>query len=187
MSKDREYYIKNKEKIKERTREYKKNHLGVYQEYMKEYRSKNRVELKRKNKEYYYKNKERFSTKRKEYSIKNKERIKKYMEGRKVLGLNLIQSRSYYQRKSTEFRYEILSLLGMKCIKCGYDKDIRALQIDHVFSDGYKVRYLGKNRLVYYKGILGEVKEGSKRYQILCANCNFIKRYENNELQWKKY
>src|SRR5882757_4356005 len=34
-------------------------------------------------------------------------------------------------------RREVLDLLGgQRCVHCGYDKDFRALQIDHIHSDG---------------------------------------------------
>jgi len=73
--------------------------------------------------------------------------------------------------------------LGGKCAKCGFD-DYRALQIDHINGDGYKERkskgvgqkYIGNCNTVK-KVCKGELKN----YQLLCANCNWIKRYENNE------
>jgi hypothetical protein len=57
---------------------------------------------------------------------------------------------------------------------------MRALQIDHVNGGGTKERkiYNGQNR---YAIILKRLLENSKEYQILCANCNWIKRYNNNE------
>lgn len=74
-------------------------------------------------------------------------------------------------------RQSVLRLMGYKCVKCGYDSDWRALQIDHIHGCGKKNRVHG---LVFYKKILDSGFEG--KYQLLCANCNFIKRYENNEL-----
>jgi hypothetical protein len=32
-----------------------------------------------------------------------------------------------------------------------------------------------------YRAILREIKAGSKDYQLLCANCNWIKKYEKGE------
>jgi hypothetical protein len=78
-------------------------------------------------------------------------------------------------------RAEILTLLGGKCVKCGFS-DIRALQIDHVNGGGVK-HYKGRSSSIRYnKDILDEIKEGSGKYQLLCANCNWIKRYENGEV-----
>lgn len=76
-------------------------------------------------------------------------------------------------------RLDIISYLGGKCVKCGFS-DWRALQIDHVNGGGSKERVAtcGANMAGYYKRIK-EDKTG--RYQLLCANCNWIKKYENNE------
>lgn len=70
-----------------------------------------------------------------------------------------------------------LKKLGERCVSCGYNKDFRALQIDHVFSDGYKDR--ASNRWRVYSNIVKGID--LHRFQVLCANCNFIKRYENKE------
>jgi hypothetical protein len=82
--------------------------------------------------------------------------------------------KSYYDQ--TE-RMKILDLLGNKCVRCGII-DMRVLQIDHVNSNGYQdVQKWGHGR-PYYKHILDVKGEG---YQLLCANCNWIKRYERKE------
>ena len=82
-----------------------------------------------------------------------------------------IQMRNYLRKK----RNEILFLLGNKCVECNYTG--LALQIDHVNENGCKERKrLGESTLNYYLTILKKIKEGSKEYQLLCANCNFIKR-----------
>ena len=63
--------------------------------------------------------------------------------------------------------------LGNKCKRCSFS-DIRALQIDHVNDDAdYSVI---KNRISLFKEILDDT---ANRFQILCANCNWIKRVEN--------
>lgn len=75
-------------------------------------------------------------------------------------------------------KMSVYDILGMKCVKCGFD-DIRALQIDHVNGGGnreIKVVKINKYRFIFAKLIAG-----SKDYQVLCANCNWIKRVENNE------
>lgn len=77
------------------------------------------------------------------------------------------------------YRYQILKLLGVICKNCGYDKDWRALHIDHVNGNGKRDRKT--NSGTYYKKIKQKILKGSKEYQILCANCNWIKVYENKE------
>mgnify|MGYP001615616281 CR=1 FL=1 len=69
---------------------------------------------------------------------------------------------------------------NLKCIRCGFS-DRRALQIDHVNGGGLKeFRKLGVFRIL--KQIIAMPKEEAiSRYQILCANCNWIKKSENGE------
>lgn len=59
--------------------------------------------------------------------------------------------------------------------------DRRCIQIDHVDGDGKKDRKGGGGRYSMYLRIL---KDTDKKYQILCANCNWIKLVVNGE--WKK-
>jgi hypothetical protein len=67
-------------------------------------------------------------------------------------------------------------------VRCGYDKDIRALQIDHINSDGAEHRKSIKSSYgKYYKAVAME----PERYQILCANCNTIKMTESHERSWQ--
>lgn len=84
-----------------------------------------------------------------------------------------IKSAHDYQIKT---RNKILLFLGNKCSRCGFD-DPRALQIDHINGHGSKDR---KNRgwSKRYKDILCG-KDTS--FQLLCANCNWIKRVEERE------
>lgn len=73
-----------------------------------------------------------------------------------------------------------------QCARCGFD-DIRALQIDHINGGGTnRRRQLGLfGGSHFYKWLqLNKYPEG---YQVLCANCNWIKRTENNETgTWNK-
>jgi hypothetical protein len=66
---------------------------------------------------------------------------------------------------------------GAKCVGCGFE-DHRALNLDHIAGGGSEHRrnspsgtiYLQLKRLGYPEG-----------YQVLCANCNSIKKYTHNE------
>ena len=51
---------------------------------------------------------------------------------------------------------------------------MRALQIDHVQSDGYK-------SISAWPWLLWDICRHPKRYQCLCANCNWIKRHDKHE------
>lgn len=73
-------------------------------------------------------------------------------------------------------RLEIVGILGGECRGCGFD-DIRALQVDHIKGGGTReIREIGNHKI--YRKIRDVGPEG---YQLLCANCNFIKRKENGE------
>lgn len=95
--------------------------------------------------------------------------------------------RKYRKRKWMKIKTEIFYLLDNKCANPfnlphpDWCNDPRCLQIDHVHGGGTKeIKEYGRG-LDYIKKVLKEIKDGSKDYQILCANCNWIKRYENNE------
>ena len=98
--------------------------------------------------------------------------IKKYMHTEK----GRITTRKVFRKAQQKPHIEAINLLGAKCVKCGFS-DVRALQIDHVNGGGMKEsRRLGGMYAVY-KNVLLE----PEKYQVLCANCNWIKRSENKE------
>jgi hypothetical protein len=90
------------------------------------------------------------------------------------------------KQKRANARNELVDLLGGRCAnkKCRWlnrDKtfgctDKQILQVDHVFDDGFIDRKV-KGPYSYWRRVLDEVKNGSKRYQLLCANCNWKKRW----------
>ncbi len=137
------------------------------------------------NKEYYKKNKDKINSKRKKIKVpltdeeielrklKEKQRMKEYnKEYYKADGYN----KKYNQKQ----RIKTLDLLGGKCVRCGFD-DYRALQIDHINGGGHKERKeLGFNGS-FHKNVMNSHSNNENKYQLLCANCNWIKRVENKE------
>lgn len=84
-----------------------------------------------------------------------------------------------YTKKTKE---KIFKILGRVCVKCGFDNPL-ALQVDHVFGDGFKSRKKFKSG---YRGIsinqkLYAIQKSRERFQILCANCHQIKTFESKE------
>ncbi len=106
-----------------------------------------------------------------------------YTEHKKEIRVTREKTKSHRALVSRKLRRErriaVLTLLGGKCVHCGYS-DPRALQIDHINGNGRKEMREGNNssRVYYYKRILNIQGKG---YQILCSNCNWIKKYENKE------
>ncbi len=84
--------------------------------------------------------------------------------------------REYSRKHRKEKRLELFEFLGNQCVKCGFS-NWRALQIDHINGNGCDDRVREIGYLKYYK----KVKENPMTYQLLCANCNWIKKYENGE------
>jgi hypothetical protein len=87
-----------------------------------------------------------------------------------------------YVSKSTQqqrkLREKINAKLGGKCSRCSCD-DPRVLEIDHVNGGGSKELRRGwGGGMSYYYRVL---KDTQNTYQLLCANCNKIKRVEERE------
>lgn len=87
--------------------------------------------------------------------------------------------RTYGRNRHATIRARALVALGGRCCSCGID-DPRVLQIDHVDGGGYREAQ-GLRGSTYLEHVITEVGQGSKAYQLLCANCNWIKRAERNE------
>jgi hypothetical protein len=67
------------------------------------------------------------------------------------------------------------------CIRCGFS-DVRALQLDHKHGGGRKHRLSLPSGNTYLRRLLAlSLDQLTETFQILCANCNTIKRIENNE------
>lgn len=110
----------------------------------------------------------------------------KHQEELKIKNLQWYYKNQEYRRKwahdkRRRLKSEIFELLGNKCCQCG-ENDFRCLQIDHVHGNGNKERKENNNTpLTLYKLYLSKIKAGSNDYQLLCANCNLRKRFENQE------
>jgi len=86
-------------------------------------------------------------------------------------------AREYNARR----RSETVSFYGSKCVRCGFD-DIRALHVDHINGGGGKIRKEGRHGLFeLWKITRDDPLMARETFQLLCANCNSIKRHENYE------
>jgi len=73
----------------------------------------------------------------------------------------------------TDLRSRAVAHLGGACKSCGI-RDARVLCFDHI--DGLKGQKRESQDMV-----LRQVLAGSTAYQLLCHNCNHLKRFENHE------
>lgn len=153
---------------------------------------------------FYQKNKQKYQQLAREYYQNNSEAIKLktrlwYQEAKKdpnfIRSKNLKSKETYLNNREEKsawhkeywkkMRIDLLNFVGnCMCAKCGFS-DYRALHIDHVNGGGVQELKYNK-RTKYPKQYRLLIAESPKNYQVLCANCNFIKRYENNEHRKKK-
>lgn len=69
--------------------------------------------------------------------------------------------------------FEILG--GFICVHCGF-KDHRALDLDHIHGKGALDRKSRKRHDGFFIEIIENPDESKKKFQILCRNCNEIKK-----------
>ena len=66
----------------------------------------------------------------------------------------------------------------MKCIECGFS-DMRALTIDHINGGGVAHAKIVGNGTNFYRWL--KVHNYPEGYQVLCMNCQFLKRYDGDK------
>ena len=119
----------------------------------------------------------------KQYYLKNKEKM---LEQQRVR-LEDPQIKAHKNKKDRErsvlYKAKIYEILGgAKCVHCGYDKDSRALQLDHINGGGRQDRKVHHNHATkYWLAYRNNPQALKDKFQVLCANCNVIKKYETNE------
>lgn len=108
---------------------------------------------------------------------RNKPEYKSKYDG-KWYKLNGARKRAYNKSYNRSIRLKSIELLGGKCHRCGFS-DWRALQFDHTNGGGNRdTKNMSgmKNKVIHDR-----ISSGEHPYQLLCANCNWIKRYEEDE------
>ena len=109
------------------------------------------------------------------YYRRHKEAIKTY---NKVYSLTE-NSKLSHRKYSFKVRSGLVNLLGGKCVDCGYDKDIRVLELDHINNDGNIDRKRFPTSFTLWLYYHTHPEEAKLKLQVLCANCNRIKMYEH--------
>ena len=94
--------------------------------------------------------------------------------------------KKYIKIKANEYnkrnRRSVIDLLGGKCVRCSFN-DWRALQIDHINGKGHEERKVRDFKGQFHNHVKKSFLNNENKYQLLCANCNWIKRYENKEVR----
>ena len=121
--------------------------------------TKDPIKKKQQNQEYYKRKKANILKQQKEYQKSEKGRLRA-----KLCDLKLKHEVIFHYSNGT-----------IQCNYCGYN-DPRALALDHINNDGYKHRKETKNK-VYQWCKNNNFPPG---FQVLCHNCNWIKRTEKN-------
>ena len=136
-------------------------------EYNRKWRAENKEYIRKYMQEWLQKHKEYM----REYRVNNKEHIRE-----------LMRDKPYQKNYLRRIRNSVLEALGAKCVKCGFG-DKRALQIDHINGGGTKERKQKLFKGHFHKHVLKSFLAKESKYQLLCANCNWIKKFENNEIK----
>jgi hypothetical protein len=98
---------------------------------------------------------------------------------------------SYHRDWRRQKRHAVIAHLGGRCVgeNCAWVNedgsrgctDWRCLQIDHIRGGGRQERIIytrSRGTGAYYTDVM---KDKTGKYQLLCANCNWIKKYVNDE------
>lgn len=89
--------------------------------------------------------------------------------------------KKYEQDRRRILKQQLYDMLGMNCNRCGFS-DTRALQLDHIKDDGHTDRKRFAGHLAMVRYYIEHPDEAKLRLQILCANCNWIKRAANGRV-----
>ena len=104
-------------------------------------------------------------------------RYRQSAHGKEIRNKNAKERRQFWRK-------ELFAILGgAKCVRCGYDQDARALQFDHINGGGRKHREKFKVMSAkYYRFHVENPELAKETFQVLCANCNQIKKFDQKEM-----
>jgi hypothetical protein len=109
------------------------------------------------------------------YNNLEKAREQKRISMRKLRSENPEKYNEQSRKAKVREKLKIYVMYGNSCSICGFS-DMRALSLDHIKNDGNIERKEFGERGVYRKA---KSEYRPDLYQILCMNCQFIKRAEH--------
>jgi len=125
--------------------------------------------------EYYRNHHDQLLKKAKEYRTTHLKEITEYQ--RKYRQTHQAQHQEYCRQYMLKLRMSVLQHYCNGDLKCNYcgESRIECLQLDHINNDGYIQRKKMGHRATFYLWLIEN--NYPPGYQILCANCNWYKRY----------
>lgn len=118
-----------------------------------------------------------------EWRAKNREKAREISRAgnAKYLAANPATRRKSARDYNARRRADLMSFFGGKCVICGFD-DFRALHLDHIHGGGNQIRKKGGHGLLdKWRMTRDNPEEARATFQLLCANCNNIKRFDDYE------
>ena len=163
------HYKKNKSVILTKSKEYRLGHRDQIQQYNKLYRLRHLEVLREHDRNYYHANIEKIQ----EYRAKNSRKI-------------VLRAREYRKKNKREVLAHYSNGPEPICAKCN-EINLDLLTIDHIDGNGaQELRELNKKGGTdFYLWLKRE--SYPKGYQVLCYNCNWLKRYKNIETVRSRY
>jgi hypothetical protein len=148
-------------------------------QYNAEWRLKNKELLRTYRHKYWKDNKVKLNAKHRIYAAKYRSTLKYITWRQNYVAKNNKKIFGREKDLRTKAKLEVLShySLNMCCIQCGFT-DVRALSIDHINGGGNTHRKSIKRGNMYYWIRKNKFPSG---FQVLCMNCQFIKRHEKYE------
>lgn len=172
-----EWYLKNKEKIRNQQKQYYQNHKEERKQYNREYHKENREKILPKMREYKLKNRDYFLEINKKYYQNNKDRYRQWAKEWRSRPQNKEKRRLGGKKEKNFIKFMTLQKISKKqipeCIKCG-EKDIRILTVNHING-------INGNKHLERTGIYRKILNGKRTIddlEVKCFNCNILYEYE---------
>lgn len=109
-----------------------------------------------------------------EYYLKNKDKI---IEANKRFQKKSIGGESWIKRYRKNLRIETINAYGGRCVCCG-EGTWQFLTIDHPKGDGQRDREPHRKITGQFYAWLKKQGYPKGYYQVLCMNCNWVRRYD---------